>query len=148
MALLRELISSKFSFNYHCSSCYSQNAVPNGPLQSYVEAAKFFGTAADQGYDEAQRDLGNLYLSGRGVMCCDIEGARWMKKAADQGFAPAQMELANLFRRGCGVKQNYAEAAVWFKKAALQGFIGAQYTLGIICAAGCGVKMSNVGAVR
>jgi hypothetical protein len=45
---------------------------------------------AEQGYAEAQNNLGVVYASGKGVTQDDEQAAFWFRKAADQGEAMAQ----------------------------------------------------------
>jgi hypothetical protein len=53
--------------------------------------------AAEQGDADAQRELGRLYVFGRGVPKDEVEAAKWYRKAADQGDANAQRNLAILY---------------------------------------------------
>lgn len=48
------------------------------------EAARWYKKAADQGFAEAQCNLGLRYVAGRGVTHSHAEAARWLRKAADQ----------------------------------------------------------------
>ncbi|MGI9323365.1 MAG: tetratricopeptide repeat protein, partial [Pseudomonadales bacterium] len=59
--------------------------------------------AADQGYDMAQRRLGDLYANGWNVER-DVPAAfKWYGLAASQGDEESQRELAQL-RKGCEPK--------------------------------------------
>ena len=59
-----------------------------------AEAVRWFRLAAEQGYADAQYDLGLMYAEGRGVVEDDAEGVVWLRKAGDQGHAEAQFSLA------------------------------------------------------
>ncbi len=133
-----------------------------GVDQDYAKAMEWYRKAADQGYADAQSNVGVLYENGMGV-AKDIEQARaWYQKAADQGNAGAKGALERLvggnstsaattpegqydigdnyyYGRG-GVNQDYQEAMVWYRKAANQGYAGAQYRLGWLYENGSGVK--------
>jgi TPR repeat protein len=67
-----------------------------GVAQSDVEAARWCRKAADQGYADAQHNLGFMFSRGRGVAQSDVKAVRWYRKAADQGHANAQHELENM----------------------------------------------------
>ncbi|MEI6847264.1 MAG: tetratricopeptide repeat protein [Chlorobiaceae bacterium] len=99
-----------------------------GVTQDYVEAARWYRLAAEQGYAQAQCNLGLLYESGKGVTQDYAEAARWYHLAAEQGHAQAQFNLGLLYKSGRGVTQDSAEAERWFRLAAEQGYASNQYT--------------------
>lgn len=58
--------------------------------QSNTEAARWYKRAAEQGREEAQFNLGNLFLMGVGVAHSDAEAVKWYRKSADLDFLEAQ----------------------------------------------------------
>ena len=56
--------------------------------------------AAEQGYAEAQFNLGCCYDCGNGVAEDKQEAAKWYRKAAEQGYAMAQYNLGNCYYKG------------------------------------------------
>ena len=64
-----------------------------GVPQDPKEAAQYFRKAADQGYADAQSNLGVCYMTGIGVNKDLQEAAQYFRKAADQGDARAQFHL-------------------------------------------------------
>ena len=58
-----------------------------GVAQDYVEAARWYRKAADQGYADAQTGLGVLFDKGLGVAQDSAEAERWFRKAA-RGASP------------------------------------------------------------
>jgi formylglycine-generating enzyme required for sulfatase activity len=67
-----------------------------GVEQDYAKAMEWYRKAADQGFPDAQRNVGVLYENGWGV-AKDIDQARvWYQKAADQAYGPAKTALARL----------------------------------------------------
>lgn len=56
----------------------------HGAAQSDVGAARCYRKAADQGYVDAQHNLGSLYGEGNGIAQSDSEAVRWYRKAAEQ----------------------------------------------------------------
>ncbi len=103
-----------------------------GVPQDYVEAAKWFRKAADQGLVGAQYSLGVAHMNGQGVPQDYAEAVKWFRLAADQGFAEAQASLGVAYIQGQGVPQDYAEAVKWCRKAADQGIARAQGALGLM----------------
>ena len=92
-----------------------------GVPQDYVKAATWFHKSANQGYAEAQNNLGVCYDNGLGVQKDHLEAARWFVKAAEQGYAKAQYNLGLCYAKGEGVSKDMTEAVKWLRKAAEQG---------------------------
>jgi len=89
----------------------------------YVEAAKWYEKAAEQGNVEAQRQLAEMYTSGTGVGQDDFEAVKWNRKAAEQGNAEAQYNLAQMYAKAKGVKrQSDVLAYMWTSLAAAEGY--------------------------
>ena len=86
------------------------------------EALKWYKKAAEQGYGEAQYNLGLMYDNGEGVEINKQEAIKWYKKSAKKGIAQAQYDLAVTYYNGDGIKQDIGEAIYWFQKAAKQGY--------------------------
>jgi TPR repeat protein len=89
--------------------------------QNDKEAAVWYRRAAEQGFAEAQNNLGWMYREGRGVPRDDAEAVKWMRKAAEQDLAAGQNNLGLMYQQGRGVPHDSVEAAAWFTKAAAQG---------------------------
>ena len=98
-------------------------------MQDYAEAVQWYSKAAEQGFAEAQYNLGVCYENGQGVAQNYAEAVQWYRKAAEQGDANAQYNLGVCYENGQGVAQDYAEAVQWYRKAAEQGDADAQYNL-------------------
>jgi len=103
---------------------------------------------AQQGYAEAQYNLGVSYDSGTGVPQNYSKAVMWYTKAAQQGLVVSQINLGGHYFKGQGVQQNYATAAYWVTKAAQQGSAKAQYMIGLLYASGKGVKQNNSTAYK
>jgi TPR repeat protein len=56
-------------------------------LKDDKQAVYWCQKAADQGYAEAQYNLGVSYTFGKGVLKDDKQAVYWYQKAADQGVA-------------------------------------------------------------
>ena len=83
----------------------------------YATAFKLFRSLAEQGYPDAQFQLGFLYRTGWGVPKDYSEAFKWFERAADQGHAYAQTNLGFMYRDGEGVQQDYVQAHMWFNLA-------------------------------
>jgi len=102
---------------------------------------------AEGGDLAAQRNIGHLYETGKGVPLDPRQAAIWYRKAAEAGLHRAQANLANLYLKGEGVPQDDREAAQWFHRAAVQGHAVAQYNLGVLYQSGRGVEFDLPRAV-
>jgi hypothetical protein len=112
-----------------------------------VRAAELWKTAAEGGDPAAQRNLGLLYLQGRGVPRDPARAADWFRRAADQSFAPAAANLASLYLRGQGVERDPAKAFEYLRIAADGGLAEAQHNLGVLYEHGVGVRADEDAAV-
>jgi len=119
-----------------------------GVAQDNASAIKWFRKAAEQGFAEAQCDLGFAYSIGRGVTKDDAEAVLWYRKAAEQGNALCQDNLGVMSRDGRGVAKDDAEAVVWFRKSAEHGNARGQTNLGFMYASGRGIAKNDAEAVR
>ena len=89
-----------------------------GGPRDYAEALKWFKKAADQDYNSAQYNLGQMYVFGRGVPQDDAEAVKWYRKAADQGYAEAQLNLGICYMNGQGIPQDRIAGHMWLNLAA------------------------------
>ena len=119
-----------------------------GVAQDYVEAARLYRLAAEQGHARARFFLGVMFYNGRGVAQDDGEAVRWYRLAAEQGDSDAQYNLGGIFKNGRGVAQDDGESVRWYRLAAEQGDADAQYNLGCIFKNGRGVAQDDGEAVR
>jgi len=119
-----------------------------GVQKDYAEALRLYKLAADQGYPNAQCNLGLMYHNGLGAKQDYIEALRLFRLAADQGYATAQNNLGLMYYHGFGVKQDFLEALRLYKLASDQGLLTAYNNLGMIFKYGRGVKKDYSEAVR
>ncbi len=114
--------------------------------QDYETALREFKTVAAAGDQNAQYNVGLMYLKGQGVPEDPQEASRWFQRAAMQGQVEAQSFLGALHADGQGVPQNYALAAHWLTRAADAGHPAAQNFLGQLYFDGLGVARDYVHA--
>jgi uncharacterized protein len=67
-----------------------------GIQQNYLLAVKWYRKAAEQGFANAQNNLGSMYENGTGVTKNLAEAIRWYQLAARQGQENAQINLKHL----------------------------------------------------
>ena len=119
-----------------------------GVAQDYVEAARLYRLAAEQGHSNAQLFLGLMFYHGLCVAQDYVEAARLYRLAAEQGNAHAQFFLGAMFNDGLGVARDRAEANRLYHLAAEQGNVDAQFNLGISYNYGKGVVQDYAEAAR
>lgn len=98
-------------------------------------AAGWFFRSAEQGYADAQFNLGLMYANGEGVEADTSKAVELFKQAAEQGNVDAQNNLAAMYYTGEGIDRDVDKAIAWFEKAAEQGNVEAQANLDAIRAA-------------
>ncbi|MDE2739450.1 MAG: type VI secretion system-associated protein TagO, partial [Paracoccaceae bacterium] len=119
-----------------------------GVPRDYVEAAKWWRLAAEQGHAEAQARLGALDFDGENVPQDYSEAVNRYQLAAQQGQAEAQLLLGFMYKHGEGVPQDVGETVKWFHLAAEQGHAEAQVQLGFMYKHGEGVPQDAGEAVK
>jgi TPR repeat protein len=67
-----------------------------GRPQDLAAAADWYRKAAQQGFVDAQTNLGMMYYHGQGVSRNHDEAAKWFRLAADQGDSEAAGYLRTL----------------------------------------------------
>ena len=93
-----------------------------GILQDYVEAVKWYRSAAKAGHIEAQITLGGMYREGEGVTKDYKLAAQWYRLAATiGGDAHAQFFLGIMYGIGQGVSRDNRRAYMWLNLSAAQG---------------------------
>ena len=81
----------------------------------------WYRKAAEQGFAEAQYNLGVCYNNGHGITQDYKQAVRWYRKAAEQGHARAQHNLGASYVNGEGVLEDYVQAYKWFNIASTNG---------------------------
>ena len=82
---------------------------------------KWYRKAAEQGFEDAQFNLGLMYSQGKGVLQDYKEALKWYRKAAEKGLGNAQFNLGVMYMKGQGVPQNNIYAYIWANIAASNG---------------------------
>lgn len=118
------------------------------------EAHKWLKLSADQGYPDAQNEIGYLYENG--CKCHEeytypqdyTKALEWFMLAADQGDQLAQYNIGRFYSSGLGVKQNPELAYEWFKTSAENGYNCAQYGMGQMLYVGIGTDKNTSKALQ
>ncbi len=97
----------------------------------WKQAAELYKPLVEQGDDQAQNNLGELYSRGAGVKWDYKRAMELFYLSAEQGNAYAQTNLGLHYSQGLGVRQNFVRAHKWFEKAARQDNFLAQNALGL-----------------
>ena len=124
MTVMKKLISANSGLVEDGVAAYNR--------KDYVTAAKLMRLSADQGYANAQNNLGVLYFKGQGVTQDYKEAVKWYRLSADQGNALAQFSLGVMYDNGQGVTQDYVRAHMWFNISASSGGENAQSNRDIV----------------
>ena len=69
---------------------------PHAFPQDYAEAMRFSKLAAEQGFTDAEHNLGAMYNNGHGVARDTTEAVRWLERAASKGHENAKSALAKI----------------------------------------------------
>lgn len=97
-------------------------------------AFKLIEKAANNGYANAQYNLGRFYKTGTKAKAIDFEKAIvWFKKAIANGHQRAAYSLGYMYYKGLGVQQDYEKAIDWFSKSSdpmAKHFLGLSYYQG------------------
>lgn len=92
-----------------------------GVAEDLAKASEWIQKAAEQGYAEAQFELGVRYYNGEGVPKDLVKAIEWFQKAAKQGYAEAQFNLGWMHSNGEGVPRDSILGYAWFNLAASRG---------------------------
>lgn len=93
----------------------------NDKPPNYVEAAKWYEKAAEQGFASSQVELAKMCATGKGIPKDQRTAANWWRRAAEQGNENGQYFIGNCYWRGDGVPQDFIEAYKWLNLAAAPG---------------------------
>ena len=86
--------------------------------EDHILAVAWFNKAAEQGYAEAQKELGIMYKGDWKGVEKNLEQAKnLLRKAAEQNNAEAQVQLGHIYEKD----DNSSQAEFWYKKAFDQG---------------------------
>jgi TPR repeat protein len=90
----------------------------------------WYERAAKHGFAKAQKNLGDMYATNRGVQRDDREALRLYYQAAEQKHPDAEFNVGYWHEMGMGGLRRDAEAAAqWYAKAAEHGSTQAQAAL-------------------
>ena len=118
----------------------------DGVPQSHSQAAYWYEKASHKNADAA-RNLGLLYIEGKGVAKSPTKAHQLFKKTALNGHAGSQHSLAYTYENGEGVAKSASEAFTWYKKAAEQGHMLSQKAVAKAYVDGEGVPKSYADAL-
>lgn len=115
----------------------------------YATALKLISPLAQQGDAGAQRRMGIMYASGRGVPEDYTEAEKWFQKAAAQGDLDAIWNIGNIHHRGRGsFQKDFVEGEKWYLRAAERGHLPSQTSLALAYSMGDGVERDESVAAK
>ena len=97
-----------------------------GVAQDAKQAVTWYRKAAEQGFAEAQHNLGAMYTDGEGVAQDAKQAVAWCRKAAEQGLPQAQYSLGLRYAEGLDVPQDNRQAYAWLSVAFANGHSSAK----------------------
>ena len=106
---------------YRLAVALTQEYKASGDQAAQGDSLRWLREAAANGHPQAQAEMGDLYLAGRGVVQDFIQAADWYRKAADQGDAEAMYSLGKMAQAGWGMDENLVEAYIWLNLASARG---------------------------
>jgi TPR repeat protein len=87
-----------------------------GPKDS-PRAVNWYKKAAERGHENAEYNLGFMYILGEGMTANVEQGLHWLTLSADHGNKDAMRLLGDLCRNGYyGVPQSIEQAEIWEKQ--------------------------------
>lgn len=128
----------KAAASFHPRAMYKLGCIyeKNGLIE---QALSEYRKAAEEGVEEAQDRLGQMYDQGLGVEQNDATAKLWYEKAATSSYFPAQRHLGLFYFEGRKtIPQDYEKAFFWLEKAALQGDKKSQEKLAFLFQEGLG----------
>jgi len=105
----------------------ARNALEVAILREAIEAGgnkaavSKLRSLASKGNTQAQILLGDLHMTGDGVIHNYSMAVTWYRQAAEAGDADAQFKLSGMYRDNLGVPRYMAKAREWMKRAAESG---------------------------
>ena len=109
--LLRQAEQDDAHSQFLAGNIYKQGTT--GVPQDFASATKWMRMAAEQGYIDAQIELGDWYRYGVVGQKDEIEARKWYLFAAEQGHADAQWRVAERY-----MGYNQIRAHMWLNLAA------------------------------
>lgn len=110
-----------------------------GAPSDAAKAAHYSRLAADQGFAQAQTDLGRSYIYGTSVVKDYNLAVAWLRKAAAQNNSEAILLLGRLAIDGAGLPQDLAGGVQLVKRATDAGNMAAIGFYGVLLQQGVGV---------
>lgn len=106
----------------------------NSALQAQGADIEALRKAAKEGNADAQYQLADAYLEGKGVSTDSKQGAEWLEKAAKLDHPAAQFVLGYMYLKGGGqnIRKNPKQGLEWIRKSSDHGYAKAEYALGVL----------------
>ncbi|MEM1143097.1 MAG: tetratricopeptide repeat protein [Pseudomonadota bacterium] len=106
---------------FQLAQIYYQEFLRTGDIALQLTSTDMLRSGADQGFLQAQTELGRRYMSGQGVVQDFAQAAEWLKRAAEQGDSSAMFGLGEMARAKQAPGYDVIDAYVWLNLAAARG---------------------------
>jgi TPR repeat protein len=106
-----------FAKTIYAGSSSFQDGLNYYNSQEYTKAYNIFLNLSKNGYEEAQYNLGLLYMDGLGVEKNCHKAIHWFKKASLKDDVDATFNIAALYDAGECIEEDNDEALFWYEKA-------------------------------
>ncbi len=103
---------------------------------------------AEKGDPEAQYQLANMYMDGRGVEQDFVKAIQLYESSSEQGFVDAQHYLGVIYDKGRGASQDDTKARMWYGRAAEGGSPISQYNYALFLMQGRGGEEDRTSAIE
>ncbi len=97
----------------------------DGVQKNATEGVAWLERSAQQGYANAQYDLGVALRDGVGASADDQRALTWLRLAAEAGDPRAQFEVGRMYVAGKGGPADVVRGFAWLSLASAQGMVGA-----------------------
>lgn len=103
--------------------------------------------AANGGDADAAFEIGERYMTGRGVEANTAEALKWFERAVSKGSAPAAFRVGMAYEKGQGVSKDRARARTNYVLAAESGHLKAMHNLAVLMVEDGGAKPNYTNAI-
>jgi TPR repeat protein len=113
----------------------------------FPEASGYFFKGASEGDPRAASALGNMYITGEGVIRDPRRAVFYLEKGASAGNRGAQYSLGKLYEHGLGVRKSQTKAVALYTASAQQSYAPAAKSLALDYEFGRGVNHDRSQAI-
>jgi len=125
-------LEAMFRFAHGQANLADRQSDSDKAVWKRIEAAYWYGKAADLGHLRAAARLGQCYLEGLGMVPNHERGLQWSRQAAEKGIALAFRILGDAYSKGRGVERSTVQAIEWYEKSLAAGDASSRHGLALL----------------